>query len=131
MFLVHVLESGKKDPDPVFPLRCSRESRPPKFSRRYPNTVGFSFPILHPCPTFGESHFTGSSQISYSVSVLPNPATYCAQISDSGNDVPDPDVLILTTDGILHRVGDCFQNIIFYFAKILKDHLFLRPNIRP
>ena len=57
-----------------------------------PNTIGFSFPILHPCPTFGESHFTGSSQISYSVSVLPNPATYCAQISDSGNDVPDPDV---------------------------------------
>ena len=92
MFLVHVLESGKKDPDPVFPLRCSRESRPPKFSRRYPEYRRFSFPAPHPCPTFGEFHFPGSSQISYFVSVLPNPATYCAQISDSGNDVPDPDV---------------------------------------
>lgn len=44
---------------------------------------------------------------------------------------PRPWCLLLTTDGILHRVGDCFQNIVFDLAKILKDHLFLRPNIRP
>ena len=93
MFLVHVLESGKKDPDPVFPLRCSRESRPPKFSRRYPEYRRFFFPNPASMPNFWRISLpAGSSQISYSVSVLPNPATYCAQISDSGNDVPDPDV---------------------------------------
>ena len=61
-----------------------------------PNTVGFlSQPRIHAqllANLTSQVAVKSRIPLAFSGSVLPNPATYCAQISDSGNDVPDPDV---------------------------------------
>ena len=60
----------------------------------FPNSQQTDEKSRIPCPNFGDSRFTGSSQIPDPVKILnvfPIPAPYFAQIPDPENTLPDPD----------------------------------------
>ena len=55
-------------------------------SRLYFVRISFSFPILHPCPNFGESLFRRSSQIPYPVNVSRIP--HCISVKSRSLGIP-------------------------------------------
>ena len=70
--------SGNGDPDPPLPILFHENSASRTSFIAIPIIIFFPFP--HPYLNFAESRFPGRSQISYPVSVFPNPVVYFGQI---------------------------------------------------